>query len=102
MFVLFAASHICKADPGNANQAIIIFGVVPKSDPIYRIYAFDASSTDTIDTNNRILDCYQNGTVATNPNQDRIPFTITVDFTASSGHECGVHVVRRRTQMDDF
>ena len=84
------ASHFCKVDPSNANGAIINFGVVPKSDTIYRIYAYDASQGNTL-TGTRIDDCYIENTAA-DPTQDRIEMDLTIDFSATT-HSCGVYLV---------
>ena len=84
------ASHFCKVDPSNANGAIINFGVVPKSDTIYRIYAYDASQGNTL-TGTRIDDCYIENTAA-DPTQDRIEMDLIIDFGAST-HSCGVYLV---------
>ena len=86
------ASYFCRSDANNANIANIEFGVVPKSDSIYRIYAYDASQQDTLSTTNRISTCFKDGTV-TDPDRDRVSFSIAIDFSAASGHDCGAYVV---------
>ena len=78
-------------DPSNANGAIINFGVVPKSDTIYRIYAYDAAQDNTLTVSNRKNDCYIDNTAA-DPSQDRIEKDITIDFSAAT-QTCGIYLV---------
>lgn len=86
-----SAIHSCNAVPTSNSSVRIVFRVIINDDPVYKIYAFRADSSDTTSTANRVDACVRNTSAITNRSTDAIEFDITVD-TNEVSHSCGASV----------
>lgn len=89
---LFAVQHSCNEVSGSPTIVRVTIKILPNTDPVYRVYAFDASQDDTTLTAYRIDSCVYDTTGITDPTIETIDITLDVD-TSGSSFPCGAAVV---------
>ncbi|KAL4236504.1 hypothetical protein ACF0H5_004890 [Mactra antiquata] len=81
------ASHQCLEVAGEPDIVRIVFRILKNDDPIFKVYAFGATTLDTSTTANRET----NAACIKDTTTDPIVYDITVTTTAAS-HDCGIAV----------
>lgn len=90
--LLSTVQHSCNEVSGSSNTVQVSIKILPKTDPVYRVYAFDASQDDTTLTANRIDSCMYDTSGISDPDVDTIDITLDVDISGST-FPCGAAVV---------